>query len=135
MSRRETTPRSRSERLQDLESDYRRNRSRMVKHVAGLLRRHGYNDAGRVSAAEDVVQEATLYVLQQAGSIYMNRALRWFANKATRTQFLTIRNTSDGKRGRVTNLFPSQIFGCRLADAFTYRGEDVLEEDQSLSEG
>lgn len=90
---------------------YRVNRERMVGYAARII--------GDTGAAEDAVQDAVVYHLGRHEPFVRPRflaAVKWEAQKAARDarHVVELRNTSAGRRSRVTNTFPNQIFGCAL---------------------
>ncbi len=95
-------------------------RQEMVRYATRLL---SASSVGGQAAqiAEDVVHNAAAYYLAR-GEAWSERrfvgAVRFAALRAAEVErhVFDVRNTSAGRRSRVTNCWPAQVFGCRLSD-------------------
>ena len=95
-------------------------RQQMVRYATRLLA--ASVAGGRASQmAEDVVHEAAAYYLRRGEAWSGPRfagAVRFAALRAAEVErhVFEVRNTSEGRRSRVTNCWPVQVFGCWLPD-------------------
>jgi hypothetical protein len=116
---------------------YRDRRVTMRSYARRLLHERQCSKTRADTLSEDIVHEVMIYHLGR-GLPWDARdgdrifgAIRFYVQKALDDErhVVEVRNTSAGKRARITNVFPTQIFGCALADSFGGPPDD----DESLA--
>jgi hypothetical protein len=100
-------------------------RKRMVRYATRFLTR-SIEGSRAAQMAEDVVHDAVAYYFGRHERWSERRfvgAVRFAALRAAEVDrhFFEVRNTSAGRRSRVTNCWPVQVFGCWLSDVHMRR--------------